>query len=240
MMPHIPRLLLLSLTTLILALPSPSPQLLLRPSDSPPPPQPQCFSTYPCATQCLASPNPSYCQQSINAVCASASNATTFNSAPYTWITYTTGLLSQPTLPSPNAPLSIIPATPSKENEGRDHCLAIAILSSNLVQALTWETCQAAFASISTCADETRPGYDRECIGGTINIDGCDSAGRAAEQKLIADERIPAYMLGSPVELGYASEVHPPDVRARRANLASVVSVEVGGRNGTVGPYAPV
>lgn len=189
-----------------------------------------CFYNYGCPTQCIGSPNLEWCEQSIDAVCGSVSNSTANGQT--TWFSYDTGEIGEQTLPFPIV-------TSNAESQAK-HCLAIVIVGDLVKQFPDFDTCKSAFQAINSCTLETTPGYNPTCVGGSINIEGCNADGKASDAKLAQDPTLPAYVLGSPAELAFASEPHPPWVRARRANQAAVLSIPLGANNLTMGPYAPL
>ena len=206
------------------------PQVLPGAGKVPPSSLQSCFYNYGCPTQCIASPNLEWCEQSIDAVCSSVSNSTANGQT--TWFSYDTGEVGQQTLP--------LPIVISNVESQANHCLAIVIVSDLVKQFPDFDTCKGAFQAINGCAVETTAGYNAACVGGSINIEGCDVEGKVSDAKLAQDPTLPAYVLGSPAELAFASEPHPPWVRARRANEAAVLSIPPNANNLTMGPYAPL
>ena len=183
-------------------------------------PAPHCFYSYGCSqpTQCIASPNPAWCQQSIDAVCrASSTQKTPATPESYTWITYDTG-------PSPVGPF-----TGNSLASQQDHCLAILIASEDVTTFPSYEACQAAFKKVGGCAVPTQQGYNATCVGGSLNLPSCVSEAGSLE---VNDSRTPAYVLGAPQELRFIATPHAPGAVRSKADVQVFAKGQL-----SVGPY---
>ena len=174
-----------------------------------------CYYDTDCPAKCEASPNLAWCQQSIDGVCQAVAAAKP--NATRAWFIYDTGNWA-----GPPYGYDLV--------QGKDHCLAIAIASDLVTQFPSFEACQQSFQSIGGCAEQTHPGYNPGCVGGSINLQTCTGSPGA-----LFDESRLAYVLGSPAELALLATPRQPGVASQNAEVTYIAQ---GQNNITVGPYA--
>ena len=129
-----------------------------------------------CPDDDWGSPNPAYCQQSINEVCTTVSQQPAANNSIWG---YQTG-------------------TGKIDGDGAD-CYAGVNNGKGATAPIDFNTCLQAFASLNGCAETTNENYNADCTGATLNIQFNTNNGHAGQA---VSNNLPAYALATPKFFG--------------------------------------